>query len=162
MAYAESLPTGDPNKDDEQVDMEAALAYLKLKRGHRADDICKEMGLSRRTFYRRVEALILAQDRPGRRLMQALEADRLDDLTLKANELLEGEVSNADASRLIGEARQLSAARRKMLGLDQPVRIEYDHLTEAPPSPVVAEWAAKARAQADEDERGIREGLDDG
>lgn len=118
-AHSGPYKTQDPNKSDEVIDVEAALAYLKLRRGEHPDDICKELGLSRRTFYRRIETLIMARERPGRRLLQAMEYDNLQDLTRLVHERLnEEEASNADFVKLVGESRQLSNSRRALMKLD--------------------------------------------
>lgn len=112
--------TQDPNKSEEVIDVEAALAYLALKRGEHPDDIAKRLGISRRTFYYRIEKLIFAQERPSRRLLQALEYDRLQDLTVMVHQRLEDtESSNADFAKLVGESRQLSNSRRTLMRLDE-------------------------------------------
>lgn len=119
--YSGPYDTQDPNKADEVIDVEAALAYVKFREGMHPDDICKQLGLSRRTFYRRIEKLILAQELPSRRLIQAMEFDILQDLSrlVRARLTAEDEPSNADLARLVGEARQLSRERRALLRVDE-------------------------------------------
>ena len=99
------------NKDDQQVDFEAALAYARLCRRERAEDIAADLKISRATLYRRVEMLILRIGRPSRSLMQALAHDEYDDLARRTFVRLDGEVSNADYARLVSELRQINTAR---------------------------------------------------
>lgn len=148
-------PTSDPNPTEDEVDLEAAMAYLKLKRGMRADDICRELNLSRRTFYRRVESLILAQDRPSRRLMQALEHDRQEDLLCRTHELLDGEVSNADAARLLTVAASIGRDKRRMFALDEAPEAGADV---GPDEPEVTEWVAAEHEESENELRRVRNG----
>lgn len=152
-SHSGPYPTQDPNKSDEVIDVEAALAYSKLRRGEHPDDICKQLGLSRRTFYRRIETLILAQERPSRRLMQAMEFDTLQDLTRRVYERLEDESSTADFAKLVGESRQLSAARRALLRLDD----DPDDKEEPQDDEELAEWVAEAEADSGAELRSVRE-----
>lgn len=110
--------SADPNKSEEQIDLESALAWAKWQRGQSPDEISKELGISRRTFYYRLEKLISAHGRPSRALMQMMEMERLDSYTRRAEERLDGDVSNSDAARLLAEARQLSLARQRLFALD--------------------------------------------
>lgn len=130
MAYRDHIPTQDPNKPDEVIDVEASLAYLALKRGEHPDDIAKRLGISRRTFYYRIEKLIFAFEAPSRRLLQRIERDHLADLTSMVLARLDDEASNADFARLTGEARQLSRERRALLKLDDAEPVTVDDASE--------------------------------
>lgn len=56
MAYAEQIPTQDPNKPEEEVDAEAGKIYAQLRRGTKtAAQIAEEMGISRRTLFNRLK-----------------------------------------------------------------------------------------------------------
>lgn len=102
--------TQDPNKSEEVIDTEAALAYARLLRRERADDIAKDLGISRATFYRRIEMLTLRLDRPSRSLLVAISHDELDELSRMTKERLQSEVSNQDFAKLAAELRQQNAA----------------------------------------------------
>lgn len=152
--YSGPYPTGDPNKTDDVVDVEAALAYVKLRRGEDPAEICKQLGLSRRTFYRRIERLILAQDRPTRTLMKAMEFDTLQDLTRLTYEIYEGEASNADKLAAISQARQLSNSRRALYSLDEDDTVEEpEELDED-----LEKWVGEERDEAEAALKKVRNG----
>lgn len=122
--HSGSYATQDPNKPEVVIDTEAALAYGRLRRGERPNDIAASMGISRATFYRRISELILRHDRPTRSLMQAIAAEELDELTGVTMNLLDKVVDAEDldvvsAARLISEARQLNLAKRKLFAVDE-------------------------------------------
>lgn len=125
-------PTQDPNKDEETVLEEAAKAWAKWQKGSTADEIAAELGISRRTFYNRLEKLISAHGRPSATLIQIREWERLERYTQRVDEYLDGgEVSNADAAKFLAEGRQLSIARQRLFGLpmepaDAPAEDEPD------------------------------------
>lgn len=106
--------SADPNKPPEVIDTEAALAYARLLRRESPNDIAKDLCISRATFYRRIEMLMLRHDRPSRTLMQVIAHDELDQLTRMTFERLGEDCSNADFARLAGEVRQQNAARLKL------------------------------------------------
>lgn len=106
--------TSDPNKSPEVVDAEAALAYARLMRRESATQIAKDLGISRATFYRRIEKLIMRHDRPSRSLMQAIAHDELDQLSQMTMQRIQDECSNQDFVKLVGELRQQNAARLKL------------------------------------------------
>lgn len=125
MAGPHSGPylSADPQKSQEQIDAEAALAYAKLRAGGRPNAIAKELGISRATFYRRVSELILRHDRPTQSLMQVIAAEELDELTEITTGLLyqvvdAEEVDPLAAARLISEARQLNQSKRALFSVD--------------------------------------------
>lgn len=91
--------------------------------------------------------------------MQALEADRQDDLVRRTNELLDGEVSNADAAKLMAVAASVSRDRRRMFALDEP---DPNSLTVPPDEPdeETAEWVAAQEAEAELDLDRVRNGHD--
>lgn len=156
--YSGPYETGDPNKPEEVIDVEAALAYQRLRRGEHPDDICKQLCLSRRTFYRRIERLILAQDHPTRSLMRVMEWENLQELTAMTLQLLEGvktgDISNADAIKGIGEARQLSNSRRALFKLED----EEDETAPEELDAEMDEWVAEAKAEADAELQRVRNG----
>jgi len=108
--------SADPNKSPEVVDAEAALAYARLLRREPATQIAKDLGISRATFYRRIEMLMLRHDRPSRSLMQSIAHDELDQLTRMTMQRLQvdDECSNQDFVKLVGELRQQNAARLRL------------------------------------------------
>lgn len=148
MAGPHSGPysTGDPNKPVEVINAEAVRAYELQLRGHDLDYISKALGLAPRTVQRRISTLILARDRPIREVQRWIEADRYDRWTLLIHERLDDEVSNADAARLLAEARQISTARRRLYGLDDVEPPEPPPVDEEPDP-----WVAGAREQADDE-----------
>lgn len=114
MAYAEQIPSQDPNKTEEEVDLECALAFSKMCRRERtAAQLAEEMGISRATFFRRIDKLILRLGRPSRTVMVAMEHEHLDGIT---GELLGRlpEASNADAARMVSVMAGLSRDRLSM------------------------------------------------
>lgn len=139
--------TQDPNKSEEVIDTEAALAYARLLRRERADDIAKDLGISRATFYRRIEMLTLRLGQPSRSLLVAISHEELDELARMTKERLQGEVSNADFAKLAAELRQQNTAI---------LRLYEDASDEAPEQddPEIDEWVAEV---AGENEAEIRE-----
>lgn len=117
MAYAEHIPTQDPNKPEEEVDAEAGKIYAQLRRGTKtAAQIAEEMGISRRTLFNRLKMISAL---PERGMVRALHFDRLEELYAKATELIDDETSRADAARLLGESRQILARQAALLKLDE-------------------------------------------
>jgi hypothetical protein len=105
----------DPNKPDEVMDAEAALAYGYLIKHETPEYICDKLGISRATFYRRIQKLMLRLDRPTRTFMRQLEADRLEEYAAHLVKLRNLEISARDHISLIAELRQLSAQRLRLL-----------------------------------------------
>lgn len=153
--HSDPYPTGDPNKSDEEVLTEAAKAWAKWQNGHTADEIAAELGISRRTFYNRLEKLMSAHGRPSATLIQIREWERLERYTQRVDEYLDGDVSNADAVKFLSEGRQLSIARQRLFGL--PMEPEDaggdDESTEQ-----LDEWVAEAQQEADAELRRVRNG----
>jgi hypothetical protein len=151
--HSGSYPTGDPNKPAEVMDAEAVRAYELQLRGHDLDYISKALGLAPRTVQRRIATLILARERPIREVQRWIESDRYDRWTLIISERLDDEVSNADAARLLAEARQISAARRRLFALDD------DAETPPPadkPDQQMDDWVAAARAESEDELARVR------
>jgi len=119
----------DPNKSPEVVDAEAALAYARLLRREAPNDIARDLGISRATFYRRIEMLMLRHDRPSRSLMQVIAHDELDQLTRMTMQRLQEECSNQDFVKLVGELRQQNTARLKLYE-DAPANTDEGESTE--------------------------------
>lgn len=142
--YSGAYQTGDPNKPAEVMDAEAVRAYELQLRGHDLDYISKALGLAPRTIQRRIATLILARERPIREVQRWIESDRYDRWTLIISERLDDDVSNADAARLLAEARQISAARRRLFALDDDTA---PTLPEDDPEP--DNWVVGARDEAD-------------
>lgn len=131
----------DPNKDDEQIDFECAVAYSKMcRREKSAAQIAEELGISRATLFRRIEKLMLRLGRPSRSLMTAMEHEHLDALTDHLMRRLD-EASNADAARMVSVAAGLSRDRLSLY------REPEDRVPEADEEPDV--WVDGARAEAD-------------
>jgi len=142
----------DPDKPEEVVDAEAALAYARLRRRDKPEDICRDLGISRATFYRRIEKLMLRHDRPSRSLIEVMEHEHLDDLTAMVEDRLKGEVSNADFAKLVTVALSASRERRSLLLKDTP-GIELERECD----PEMVEWVAGADAEADAELKRVRE-----
>lgn len=137
----------DPNKDPTTIAGEASIAYDRLRRGERAEDIWTDMGLSRTTFYRRVNQHAEMHDQPTRRLRQLLAEDDLDDLAGKARGVL-GKTECADTMiRAITELRKINESKRNLFAVDEVPLPEPP----APPAPSAEEqeWVAAARRDSD-------------
>lgn len=151
--HSGSYQTGDPNKPAEVIDAEAVRAYELQLRGHDLDYISKALGLTPRTVQRRISTLILARERPIREVLRWIESDRYDRWTLIIADRLDDEVSNADAARLLAEARQISTARRRLFALD-------DETAETAPDPEpderMEEWVNAARAESEAEMARVR------
>jgi hypothetical protein len=80
MAYAEHIPSQDPNKTDEEIDFECALAFSKMCRRERtAAQLAEEMGISRATFFRRIDKYRLPRTlRPPRKSRPGRQPPRSD------------------------------------------------------------------------------------
>jgi DNA-binding transcriptional ArsR family regulator len=104
-------PSQHPNKPEEEIDLEAALAYQKWRRGAPVEQVAEELGISRRTLYNRLDRLKADEGLPTRRLQRSVEFDRLEDLNRRVFERLDGDVSNQDFVKFVAEARQLSRER---------------------------------------------------
>lgn len=143
------------NKNEDEVDVEALRAWVAWKNGTPPREIATTLGVSIPTLYRRLEKAILITSVPPRSLLRAIEHERLEDLGKVVRSAMDGQISNADLARLAAEARQLSAARRHLLGLDeQPTAAEGDDEPELPPA--LREAMRRAEEEAADREAEIR------
>lgn len=117
MPYPDREDDGqDKNKSEEELDAEALTILHKIKRGESRRDVALTLGISQATLVRRLQRAIL--NPVPKSVQREIEAERLDDLTLRVHEALEaGVATTADLALLLREARALSAARTKLRGL---------------------------------------------
>lgn len=137
-------PTANPNKPEEEIDVEAALAYQKWRRGVPVDEVAEELGISRRTLYNRLERLRTDGGLPSRHLQRTIEFDRLEDLNrMVLARLVAGDASNQDFAKLVAEVRQIGAARRALLQLDNtPDEPEQADALDDRDAALLADWEA--------------------
>lgn len=154
--YSDPYPTAHPNKPELEVDGEASIAYARLRKGEKAEDIAESMGLSRATFYRRVERFAAMHDTRTttyRRMAAEIELDRLTD---KAAEALDGDVSVDTLVKVLAELRALNQSRRKLYAVDEVAAVGP---TPGPdPDPEVESWVAAAANESEAELRKVRRG----
>lgn len=152
MPYPDREDDGqDRNKTEDELDAEALKAFQMIKRGESRRDVAITLGISQRTLIRRLQRAILSP--VPKSILREIEAERLDDLTLRVHKALEaGVASTSDLALLLREARALSAARSKLRGLNEAPSPndpdEDDDLNGLPPG---------LKAAAEEAERRIAE-----
>ena len=170
--YSGSYETGDPNKSDEQIAVEAALCYGLMRANYTASDISRRTGLSIRTVYRRLDTLILAQGNPPKTVMRAVEGDRVDDLARAVDQALYGsarpdvenlgdrpispDLSPQDVASLVRAGLAARARRAALLGLDQTT----DETNDEPLDPTAEpeEWELVAQEHRDEQAERVARG----
>lgn len=86
--------------------------------------IAAQVGLSHQGVADRIEAAIRELVDPRAEEWRALETARLDDLTRRAYDVLDGAESGETALRAIAQLERLSASRRKLWALDMPQPID--------------------------------------
>lgn len=123
MAYAEHIPSQDPNLTEDEMMEQAGQIIVRLARGESASKLAAEFGIGRTTLYRRT-ALIL-EHLPPRYAIRGLIFERNEWLFRKLlrRVLDNDEASHADYIRAIAEARQLSqstAAVFRLHDLSEP------------------------------------------
>lgn len=120
---------GEPNKPPLEVDGEASVAYARLRKGEKAEDIAASMGISRATFYRRIDRFSTMHDTRTttfRRLIAEIELERLMD---RAAEALDDHMGVDGLIKVIAEMRMLNQSMRKLYAVDEVA------LEPAPPAP---------------------------
>lgn len=120
---------GEPNKPPLEVDGEASVAYARLRKGEKAEDIAVSMGISRATFYRRIDRFSTMHDTRTttfRRLTAEIELERLMD---RAAEALDDHMGVDGLIKVIAEMRMLNQSMRKLYAVDEVA------LEPAPPAP---------------------------
>lgn len=149
-------PTGHPNKPEIEIDGEASIAYARLRKGEKAEDIAESMGLSRATFYRRVERFATMHDTRTttfRRLAAEIELDRLTDNLAEA---LDGDVSVDALVKVIAELRALNQSRRRLYAVDEvPAAVP---VVDPDPDPEVERWVAAASDESEAELAKVRNG----
>lgn len=86
--------------------------------------IAARVGLSYQGVADRIKAAIGELVNPAAEEWRALETARLDDLTQRAYQVLDGAESGETALRAIAQLERLSASRRKLWALDMPVPLD--------------------------------------
>ncbi|WP_327342715.1 hypothetical protein [Streptomyces europaeiscabiei] len=86
--------------------------------------IATRVGLSHQGVADRIKAAIAELVNPAAEEWRALETARIDDLTVRAYEVLDGAESGETALKAIGALERLSASRRKLWALDMPQPID--------------------------------------
>ncbi|MBM7090239.1 helix-turn-helix domain-containing protein [Streptomyces sp. S12] len=86
--------------------------------------IGERVGLSHQTVANRIEDAIRELVDPRAEEWRALETARLDDLTVRAYEVLDGAESDDVKLKAIAQVERLSASRRKLWALDMPQPID--------------------------------------
>ncbi|MDX3314558.1 helix-turn-helix domain-containing protein [Streptomyces sp. ME08-AFT2] len=86
--------------------------------------IAARVGLSHQGVSDRITAAIEELVSPVAEEWRALETARLDDLTQRAYQVLDGAESGETALRAIAQLERLSASRRKLWALDMPVPLD--------------------------------------
>jgi DNA-binding transcriptional MerR regulator len=109
----------DPDRaeQDEQI-LRLRCAGLSLRA------IASRVGLSHQGVSDRIEAAIRELVDPRAEEWRALETARLDDLTQRAYEVLDGAESGETALKAIAQLERLSASRRKLWALDMPQPVD--------------------------------------
>lgn len=120
MPYPDREDDGqDRNKTEDELDAEALKAFQMIKRGESRRDVAITLGISHSTLVRRLQRAIL--NPIPKAVLREIEAERLDDLTLRVHKALEaGPATTADLALLLREARALSVARTRFYKLDDP------------------------------------------
>lgn len=83
--------------------------------------IGERVGLSHQTVSNRIEEAIRELVDPRAEEWRALETARLDDLTRRAYEVLDGAESDEVKLKAVAQLERLSASRRKLWALDMPM-----------------------------------------
>lgn len=86
--------------------------------------IGERVGLSHQTVSNRIEDVIRELVTPQAEEWRALEAARLDDLTRRAYEVLDGAESDEVKLKAVAQLERLSASRRKLWALDMPTPVD--------------------------------------
>lgn len=86
--------------------------------------IGERVGLSHQGVSDRIAAAIRELVNPAAEEWRALETARLDDLTRRAYEVLDGAESGETALKAVAQLERLSASRRKLWALDMPQPID--------------------------------------
>lgn len=109
----------DPNRgvQDEEI-LRLRCAGLSLRA------IGERVGLSHQGVSDRITAAIQELVTPAAEEWRALESARLDDLTVRAYEVLDGAESGETALKAIGQLERLSVSRRKLWALDLPTPVD--------------------------------------
>ena len=94
--------------------------------------IAARVGLSHQGVSDRITAAIEELVSPVAEEWRALETARLDDLTQRAYQVLDGAESGETALRAIAQLERLSASRRKLWALDMPVPLAGRVITRFP------------------------------
>lgn len=133
------------------LDAQDKMMILLRREGHTYDDIAREMGCSvfqaRRRIHRAVQLFFPTGTREYNR---AMEAARLDTVTLRLNEIIEKRGTSRDDDRAIRAVEkfiQISTRRAALLGLDEPKNVnvssQIEHIADMPHHPL----SAAARAE---------------
>lgn len=106
-AHSGPYASQDPNLSDEEKYSQAGLILAKIEAGDSISKIARELDLSRDTVYARLK--LISRQLPDGNTARLIQFERLEYLWRHVTERLDSDVSNADAARLLGEGRQLSA-----------------------------------------------------
>lgn len=111
--HSDPYPTGDPNRDEDQLDLEALKALKLIKEGHSQLEVSATLGIPRRTLQRRLDRLILAQ--LDLDFLKFVEHERLLALTLRIHQELEAAQTPQDIDRFLNRAIQLAGRRVQLI-----------------------------------------------
>lgn len=139
--------TANPNKSELEIDGEASIAYARLRKGEKAEDIAADLKIGRATFYRRVARFASMHDQPTQTLRRLLAESELERLTDRAIEALNSATSADSIVKVIAELRMINQSRRKLYGVDEvpaAAPVAEPEVDEEPD-----QWVAGARADAD-------------
>jgi hypothetical protein len=122
-AHSGPYPTGDPQKPEDVIDTEAALVFLRWKRGESIDDIAPSLGLSRSVAYERLKLLISGRSTPNRLMLRAQAIERLQDQYLKLQQTLEqrADMTTSDLVKVVDLQRKVVDTGAALTGIKVPV-----------------------------------------
>lgn len=111
-------PTGDPNKPQELIDLEAALIFQRWVRGERVEDAAAAFGIGRSTAYERLQSLINGSPLPNKRMMRSVSYARLEAAVLALTKKMEtdSDMPVSDLVKLLDLQRKLVDQSAKLLG----------------------------------------------
>lgn len=109
--------------DPERAEQDEEILRLRCA-GLSLRAIGERVGLSHQGVSDRIAAAIRELVNPAAEEWRALETARLDDLTRRAYEVLDGAESGETALKAIAQLERLSASRRKLWALDMPQPID--------------------------------------
>jgi hypothetical protein len=161
--------------NSEQRAEQAARAYEMRLQGQRLAAIGRELGIATSTVHKLLAEHVAARVDPLADAYRAMELDRLDDLTVRAYAVLtarhvvvqhgkvildpdsgEPMLDDAPVLNAIDRLVRLSESRRKLLGLDAPLKADVTVTPVDPADIELAQIISEARAKAAVEEAALK------